>query len=91
MTRALRGNDADMPQLRRIAALALTAAAFGAAACGEDEEAPEREGQQSPAPVNTDTPAQNETTTPAPEDSGNPTTGEEGAPEEDAGRGDGSE
>ena len=83
MTRALRGNDADMPQLRRIAALALTAAAFGAAACGEDEEAPEREGQQSPAPVNTDTPA--------PEDSGNPTTGEEGAPEEDAGRGDGSE
>lgn len=79
-----------MHQLRRIAALALTAAAFGAAACGEDEEAPEREGQ-SPAPVNTDTPAQNESTTPAPEDSGNPTTGEEGAPEEDSGRGDGSE
>ncbi len=90
MVSGSRGHDAGMSKVRRIAALALTAAAFGAAACGDDEET-DRESQQSPAPVNTDTPAQNESTTPAPEDSGNPTTGEEGAPEEDAGRGDGSE
>ena len=75
-----------MSHLRRLAAVAMTTAAFGAAACGDDEET---DREQSPAPVNTDTPAQNESTTPAPEGSGNPEEGEDGAPQEDAGRGEG--
>ena len=58
-----------MADLRRIAALSLTALAFAAAGCGDDGD-DEPEGGQSDAPVNTDTPAQNPGTTPAPESGG---------------------
>jgi len=60
-----------MPNLRRAAALSLTALAFGAAACGDDnDDVPDGGGGQGDSPVNTDTPGQPEDNTLAPEEGG---------------------
>ena len=55
-----------MPRTRSLIAAGLTALAFAAAGCGDDDKTGDERTTTDDSPVNTDTPAQPQETTPAP-------------------------